>query len=228
MANELEKKDELLRELNERCRLLSESLPTRIDPASISIKAKIPFKAMIYREALIWRTEELARMALEMYERNELASAVTLTRACMEDIAAMWYLKGTLQNIVEDNNMREVDDVLMKLLMGSRSGITDLEAFNVLTFVDKVEKDINGFRKNYEAMCEYAHPNWSGTSFIYSKHDKENIWTDFGKNIRDTDSVAVVGLINLNASLQIFEHSYNKVGDLMPGFIRICEKALDG
>lgn len=221
-----EKKDELLKEAKERCRLLSESLPSRVDHASISVTAKIPFKAMDYREALIWRTEELARIACEMYDRNELASAVTLTRSCMETVAAMWYLKEKIQNVIDTKEVEDIDDVLMKLLLGSKNDITNLEAVNVLTFVEKINKDIDGFERSYKSMCEYAHPNWSGTAFLYSKPNTEKIWTEFGREVRDTESVSVAGLISLNTSLMIFEHSYNKVGDLMPEFIKICEEAI--
>lgn len=221
-----EKRDNLLVEAKKRISLLTENLPTRVDPASISVTAKIPFKAIIYREALIWRTEELARMACEMYERNELASAITLTRSCMENVAAMWYLKEKIQYVIDSKDVGKIDDILMRLLMGSKNDLTNLDAVNVLTFVEKIDKDVQGFSKNYESMCEYAHPNWAGTSRLYSKPNTEKIWTDFGKNVRDTKSVTVVGLINLNVSLSIFEHSYNKVGDLIPDFIKICEKTL--
>lgn len=218
--------DDLLKEVDQRCRLLSECLPKRVDPISISYTAKIPWKAMDYREALIWRTEELARTAYEMFTRDELASAVTLTRACMETVAAMWYLQEKIQHVIDTKKVGDINDVLMRLLMGSKNDITDLEAVSVLTFVEKINKDIDGFERSYKSLCEYAHPNWSGTSFLYSKPNSEKKWIDYGKNIRGKESVAVIGLMNLNTSLMIFEHSYNEVGNLMPDFVKICEEDL--
>ena len=218
--------DNLLKEAKQRCQLLSECLPKRVDPASISYTAKIPWKAIVYREALIWRTEELARTSYEMFTRNELASAVILTRACMESVAAMWYLQEKIQHVIDTKEAGDINDVLMRLLMGSKNDITDIESVSVLTFVEKINKDIDGFERSYKSLCEYAHPNWSGTSFLYSKPNSEKIWIDYGKNIRGKESVAVIGLTNLNTSLMIFEHSYNEVGDLMPDFIGICEKNL--
>ena len=218
--------DDLLKEAKQRCQLLSECLPKRVDPVSISYTAKIPWKAMVYREALIWRTEELARTAYEMFTRNELASAVILTRACMESVAAMWYLQEKIQHVIDTKEAGDINDVLMRLLMGSKNDITDIESVSVLTFVEKINKDIDGFERSYKSLCEYAHPNRSGTSFLYSKPNSEKIWIDYGKNIRGKESVAVIGLTNLNTSLMIFEHSCNEVGDLMPDFIGICEKNL--
>lgn len=43
---------------------LKASLPPRIDPATISTKAKIPFKALSVREVLLYRVSELAEAAL--------------------------------------------------------------------------------------------------------------------------------------------------------------------
>ena len=215
-----------MKEAEQRCQLLSECLPKRVDPVSISNTAKIPWKAMDYREALIWRTEELARTAYEMFSRDELASAVTLTRACMETVAAMWYLQKKIQQVIDTKVVGDINDVLMRLLMGSKNNITDLEAVSVLTFVEKINKAIDGFERSYKSLCEYAHPNWSGTSYLYSKPNSETIWIDYGKNIRGKESVSVVGLTCLNTSLMIFEDSYNNVGDLMPDFIQICEQDL--
>lgn len=218
--------DDLLKKAEQRCQLLSECLPKRVDPVSISYTAKIPWKAMDYREALIWRIEELARTAYEMFTRDELASAVTLTRACMESVAAMWYLQEKIQHVIDTKEVGDINGVLMRLLMGSKNDITGIEAVNVLTFVGKINEDVDGFERSYKSLCEYAHPNWSGTSFLYSKPNSEKIWIDYGKNIRGKESVSVVGLTCLNTSLMIFEHSYNEVGDLMPDFINICENRL--
>ena len=167
---------DLLKEAEQRCQLLSECLPKRVDPVSISYTAKIPWKAMNYREALIWRTEELARTAYEMFTRDELVSAVTLTRACMETVAAMWFLQEKIQRVIDTKEVGDIDGVLMKLLMGSKNKITDLEAVNVLKFVNKINKAIDGFEGKYNSLCEFAHPNWSGTSYLYSKPNSEKIY----------------------------------------------------
>lgn len=103
--------DDLLKEAKQRCQLLSECLPKRVD-----YTAKIPWKAMVCREALIWRTEELARTAYEMFTRNELASAVILTRACMESVAAMWYLQEKIQHVIDTKEAGETANNVIRRL----------------------------------------------------------------------------------------------------------------
>ena len=225
MASDLGKINELLNEAKERCSLLTESLPTR-NMAAYTTLAKIPYKAIDYREALFCRTEELTRNAVEMYERNEIATGILLTRALMENTAAMWYMMEKIKDSVENKEVGDIDDVLMKLTFGSRNKTTNLYAINVLDFVDKTDAAITGFKRNYKSMCEYAHPNWSGTSYIFSTINKEKRWTDFGKNTHNTKSAAQFGLISLNAVLTIFEKSYNEAGELIPELVVICEKNL--
>jgi len=224
--DKLKKKEDLLKEAKERCALLTQSRLTRLDPASISPKAKIPYKAMHYCAALVWRAEELARIACELYDREEVVSALTLTRSSMETAAALWFLKEKIQSVVDSKYMGEIDDVLKKLLAGSRNDATVYDAYNVMKFVDNVDKRIAGFRKTYESMCEYAHPNWLGTSYLFSKPNKEKMWSDFGKDVERTAASVVGGLLLLNNAVMIFTHTLNKVDELLPAFIKICEEDL--
>src|SRR5712691_4833490 len=53
----------LMNEIRGRLDLLESNLPHRVDAAAVSLTAKIPFKAMLGREALIWRMAELSRNA---------------------------------------------------------------------------------------------------------------------------------------------------------------------
>jgi len=210
-------------EIQERLKLLESSLPRRVDAMAVSPTAKIPFKALLYREALIWRMAELGRSALESFENDKLATAILLTRAAVETSAALSYLCAKVDAAVQSGTVGDTDEYLMKLTMGSRRDPAMPKAISVLTFVDHVEKEIEGFRKQYDALSEFAHPNWAGTALLYSKPDPANLWTDFGANIRAAESTKYVGVLNLSVVLMFFERSYNRVADLMPAFITLCE-----
>ena len=51
---------------------LKASLPPRIDPETISTRAKIPFKALCMRDVMLYRVSELADAALACYQRDQL------------------------------------------------------------------------------------------------------------------------------------------------------------
>jgi hypothetical protein len=215
--------ENLMTEIRGRLDLLESSLPTRVD-AMVSPESKLPFKALIYRAALIWRMAELSRGAVENFEKDKLALAILETRAAVETTAALWYLHAKLDATVKAGAVGDIDDFLMKLSMGSRTD-TDImpQAISVLTFVDRVEKDVEGFRHQYDLLSEFAHPNWAGTALLYSKPDPPNLWTDFGANIRGIDGPKHVGILNLSVALMFFERSYNSIADIMPAFIELCK-----
>ena len=58
----------LLRKGMELSSRLKASLPSRVDPATVSTRAKIPFKALCVREVLLYRVSELADAALACYQ----------------------------------------------------------------------------------------------------------------------------------------------------------------
>lgn len=215
--------EELMTEIRGRIEILDASLPLRVD-AMVSPDSKLPFKALIYREALIWRMAELSHGAFENFEKNRLALAILETRAAVETSAALWYLHAKLDATLKVGAVGDIDDFLMKLTMGSRTDPDIMpQAISVLTFVDRVEKDVKGFRQQYDRLCEFAHPNWAGTALLYSKHDQAKLWTDFGANIRGIEGPKHVGVTNFSVALMFFERSYNRIADIMPAFIKLCE-----
>ena len=207
--------------------MIESSLPSRNDPASVSLKAKIPFKALDYRETLIWRFVELCRCAFEHFNMDDLATAIILTRAALETVAALWYLNRKIKSVIDTKTVSDIDSFLMRLLMGSKTNSAMPDPVNVLTFVERVNKEIDGFRELYDELSEFSHPNWAGTGMLYSKQNFEKIWTDFGKKVRDLESVKEVGTINLHIAMEMFEHSYNEISKMMPTFVQICERELE-
>jgi hypothetical protein len=66
---------------------LRASLPQSVVVAALGVMSKAPFQLLCTREALIWRTEELARTACDALERDDFAAAAILTRAVTENAA---------------------------------------------------------------------------------------------------------------------------------------------
>jgi hypothetical protein len=51
----------LMDEIRGRLELFECNLPERVDAMAVSSTSKLPFKVLLYREALIWRMAELGR-----------------------------------------------------------------------------------------------------------------------------------------------------------------------
>jgi hypothetical protein len=218
--------EEWTREAADRLARFERSLPRQMDPLAIS-KSKIPFKADAFRKTLIWRATQLGHCALENYRREWIAAAVLLTRATVETTAALWYLRKKVSAVIESNALGDIDADLMRLQFGNKQWDELPSAINVLTFVDTVDKDIDGFRKQYDALSEVAHPNYGGTTGLFSIMDREKILVTFGDNPQYAFNTKLSGMANLSTALLVFEHCYRKMGELMPAFVALCERHLD-
>ncbi len=224
-----------MKEIRDRLEVLEANLPRRVDAMAVS-SSRLPSKVLWYREALIWRMVDLARAAFQSFEQNTLVSGIVLTRAVVETSAALWYLWAKVDAAVQSNAVGDIDDYLMKLVIGIATTAPNAQPSDpefprpvkVGKFLEQVEKDIPGFSHQYGILSEYAHPNWSGTLLLYAKHNKETRTTDFGKNMRCGENAKVIGVGNLSVALEIFAAKYTQIGDLMPAFITLCESRCDG
>jgi hypothetical protein len=57
-------------------------------------------------------------------------------------------------------------------------------ARNVLTYIDKLDKRMDGVRDTYEFMSEWCHPNGSGHLFTYGEINKSTGTLHFRKRRR--------------------------------------------
>lgn len=109
---------ELLSEARTRADHIRKNLPSVVDPASISYSAKVPYKVVVFREAVLWRTEELARCSCDLIERGDFCCAIIAVRAVMENTAALVYLADFVASQIESGLAPDADDRVMALLLG--------------------------------------------------------------------------------------------------------------
>lgn len=200
---------------------LSQSLPESIDVAALGVRSKAPYQLLVVREALIWRTEELARNACDSLESDDFAVAAILTRAITENAALTWKLKEILDKRA-GKSPEELNTALMRALAGS-STLEDAPApYNVLACLDGLSKTIDGARQTYESLSEIAHPNWRGVLGLYSKTDTEKFVTYFGRGLEGSLAKRQIPTA-LCAALGVFEYAYNAISNEMPQWISELE-----
>jgi len=86
---------------------LSASLPSKVEIAALGVLSKAPFQLLTIREALIWRTEELARNACDALEKEDFAVTALLTRGITESAAMTWYLMEILEQRAQHTGTAE-------------------------------------------------------------------------------------------------------------------------
>ena len=87
-------------EVKERLISFERRLPRQIDILALS-RSKLPFKALEYRETLIWRITELGQAAVQHFDAKKLVAAMLLTRAAVEAAAALYYLHSKVVAAIE-------------------------------------------------------------------------------------------------------------------------------
>jgi hypothetical protein len=202
---------------------LRANLPKEVEVAALGVKSKAPYQLLSTREALMWRTEELARNACDALERNDFAAAALLTRGVTESAALVWKLMELLDSR-KNYSPQDMNDNLMRALAGWKASPGELpEAYNVLTLIQRMDRVLTGVLHSYRTLSEMAHPNWSGVVGLYSKTDKEKCFTSFGRALRNADGN--VGMIAnaLLVSLSAFEYAYNKISNALPAFLAELE-----
>jgi hypothetical protein len=207
-----------LAEARRRVELIGRHLPSSVNAARFGVRSKAPYLLLCAREALIWRTEELARCACDMLERDDLAAGIMLTRGVTESAAFVW----RLNQLLEDRQKYSEADLLRRfeqMLLGSKNMIAHLD------------KQFPGVKDGYDQLSEFVHPNWSGVFGIFSMTDWRTHTTKFTGDARDMAAKEMaakdIASILLAGSLDLFLRGYNSISDGLPEFVREL-RASDG
>lgn len=189
------------------------SLPKELYAGSFTLKSKIPYKASSFREVLIHRVSDLADVAVELYEANYLVPAFIVTRSVVETSAVIYWLYQKSSEFIEKRDEEAFDEFIMKGMLGSKDGTTKYESYNVLTAVDRLDKEFPGLRDMYNTLCEFTHPNWSGVMGAYSRIEKEKYLLHLGKEHRRPP--LALGLGPLIGGLAIFQDYYKALAKIL-------------
>lgn len=216
-----------IREARARACALRESLPRSVDAAALGVKSKAPFQLLCTREALIWRTEELARTACDALERDDLAVAALLARATVESAALAWKLMEVLKDR-QKFSAKELHEILGRTLVGSKLLSDFPKPIRIGSCIKQMDKTVPGVGKSYAMLSEIAHPNWRGVFGMYARTDESNFTAHFGRGLRSTEVMKGPIVNALLGALGSFEFAYNRISDAMPGFLAELESIWPG
>lgn len=177
-------------------------LPTEVSAGELNVWARAPYKALVVRGGLLWRSQELGSDAIQAFADGRLATAILLTRAVIENVALHWRL-GDLLTRRKEATGSELSDTLTRMLVGWKNDKEFPEAFNALTMINHLDKIVPGVRASYDQLSEIAHPNYGGVHGLYAENDEENFVTRLGPNVRDATPRHAVPILAAALGLQI-------------------------
>ena len=162
------------------------NLPKEVDENIMGHKIGVVNKYFTTRAGLMYRAYELALSAHECANKNQIAASITLTRALFETVSVVGFLNYKVDIFNKDRDLACFDEVVMKVMLGSKSEGASYPSINILTMIERIDKTMPGFKLTYGNLSEFSHPNFAGTCGLYSELSKGEI-TVFSKCNKGTE-----------------------------------------
>lgn len=220
--------DVLVPETLKKLRELENMLPGQCDPAIISLVAKTPFKLASIRDLLVHRVYDISEQAIALFETQHPIPAIILARAAFESAAMMHYALEKTRQCVDGKSIDQIDDDLMRVLLGAKNDFSTFTSINIMTAMEKLDNWCNGSMTMYEDLSEFSHPNWSGCLGSYGTTDEETRILHLKTEIKTGDFPYVQGMTAVAISLGTAIHFFNEISRLMPSFVDLCERDIEG
>jgi hypothetical protein len=195
---------------------------TFLAPAG-GVTVKVPSKLAGAVGALIWRAHDFASLACDLFDARRVIPGAVIVRSLMETTALVYVLHQKTARAVVDRNVQELDEFLVRCLSGNRLATGDPESPNVLSAIDKLEKEPGAerYKDFYESLCEFAHPNSLGSFYAYAKFNDSTHALSFGHNQGLTRGEDLA--FALVFALEVLIEFAKKVEALMPQVVTLAK-----
>ncbi len=126
---------------------MEKSLPEPVAATQLALKTRIPHTALSLREVLYARMFDISACAFHQLKSGNSIAGIILTRAALETVALIGVFTIRIREYLQDESEEKLDRFLKSSLLGSKDDSTKIEAINILTFIDRVDKENPGFRE---------------------------------------------------------------------------------
>jgi hypothetical protein len=151
-----------------------------------------------------------------------MVPATIMTRGVYETTAVLYSFGAKIEEVMRTNDAENVDQFVMKCLFGGRVKSAPIECTDILSAVDRTNKNFEHFRDSYDDLSEYAHPNWPGLMGSYGNLVEETATLHLCREASKISAMVAIPL--LAASLAVFLHHYDEIKKRLPEFHNICEQ----
>jgi hypothetical protein len=167
----------LVSELNASLGQLSGLRALEINVSGKFLRSKIAWKLATYQHVLLHRLVALMDGTAIAWNSRCTLSAMLSARAVMETFAVMAELEQRISRYLKEEDLGGLDAVAQNGIFASRDpdwikDNPETQAVSVLTYVDKFDKRVEGFRGHYDRLSERCHPNSLGHNFMFAELDR--------------------------------------------------------
>jgi hypothetical protein len=165
-----------LNEINASLVRLDGMRAVEINVAGPFLRSKIAWKLVTYQHALLHRAVALMDGVGVAWNAQSTLAAILAARAFMETFAVMDAFENRVRGLLEKEDLGGLDGLAQNGIFASRDAewlaeFPELKAINAVTFVERFNKKVDGFRAHYDRLSERCHPNSAGHNFMFSKLD---------------------------------------------------------
>lgn len=196
---------------------------TVASPLSKNIAYKPTFEADYFREAVFYRFIELIESSYSLYKSDLLIGSVVTARAAQETLAVIWFINSKLEVLSKTKDLPHFNETMKRLILGWSKDEEFPEKINVLKCIDSVDKSLEcRFRKHYEMLSEYAHPNYSGTFGTYAQPNHETLEVSFQAYSRSRERLTTHIGSTICICINLLEPVQNKYEDVINSALDVC------
>ena len=179
---------------------------------------------------------ELTEGVVREINSHAVINGVILARALLETACLLWNASDKVIRFIEEDlpdKVSDLNDQIEKLLLGSRisrytqqADLHSPEAINILTIIDKINKETPGFREVYDDLSDVAHPNISGVSLPYATIDMLGQQQTFHGSWENREGYLPQAVYATVLSLQGITLHVERINQALPDLTQLCERNL--
>jgi hypothetical protein len=178
-----------IRECNLVLRRLEDRLVSAIKVEGPFAESKIAWKAAVLRQVLLHRMVELGGGCADMWNTGNVLCSVLAARALLETVAVFAEFQNKTIKHFKESDFKALDELLDNLTFSTRDPnavkiMPELEAKNVLTYIDRLKKILPPIREHYDRLSEWCHPNGYGHYFTFASLDPRTGTVSFSRESR--------------------------------------------
>jgi hypothetical protein len=151
-------------------------MPGEINVSGHFARSKIAWKLATHQHGLLHRMIALMDGAAVAWINCCTLSAILSARALMETFAVMAAFTDRVADSFAAEDLDALDALAQQGTFASRDPdwikeFPETKAINVLTYIERFDRQVPGFRGHYDILSERCHPNSLGHNFMFSKLD---------------------------------------------------------
>jgi hypothetical protein len=170
--------------VNETLRQLAARRQPRVAKSGLLAQSKAAWKIAVYQQAVLYRAVMLAEGACAAWNGGNILSCFLTARALVETVAVVSDFEQQLLDALRSEDLGAINALVMNRTFATRDDEMlathpENRAVNILTIIDKLDRELPGVRGHYDIMSERCHPNSMGHHQFFSTTDQTSGDVDF-------------------------------------------------